>query len=209
MMSIASSGDFLYVIGGLTSAGTYSFRSVDSIFAFNLRKFGWSRLEQTTLPQPAHAQAAAALNGFVYVAGGTCHGYSDEDARTGGFLVGRPLDCLWRLPTDASSVTVLAPMLQARYQHRLLACRGFLYAVGGVCESRSYGNQQGGIERYDPATDQWTALDGISNELPTPPSVRFFGPVMGLEADGCIYVMGRGSSPPNVGLWQFDPEEMK
>ena len=46
-------------------------------------------------------------------------------------------------------------MPTARAGHRLVAARGFLYAVGG---SNPAGASLTTVERYDPASDRWTTL---------------------------------------------------
>ena len=73
LTAVAVDGDRLYAIGGETFAGVVNelatFRSDDSVEAFDAPTGRW--LPGTPMPTARHSTAAVALNGRIYVIGGS------------------------------------------------------------------------------------------------------------------------------------------
>jgi N-acetylneuraminic acid mutarotase len=101
--------------------------------------------------------AAAELDGKIYVTGGAADINRNNPVATAH--VYDPQTNAW---------TPIASMSKPRYSHQLLAVGGRLYAIGG------------GVERYDPATDQWQVVPGT---IPTAIAAA-------AVIDGKIYVVG-------------------
>ena len=91
------------------------------------------------IPAAIDHAGAAALDGFLYVAGG----------RVGRRVSG----AMWRYDPAADTWTPRAAMPIARYAPILLAADGRLYVIGG---QTTRGRDELGIEVYDPAYDSWT-----------------------------------------------------
>jgi hypothetical protein len=100
--------------------------------------------EEATIPLRACSQAAAALNGNLYVAGG---------AREIGLTLSR----VDRYSPASDTWEPVASMISKRECFKLVPIGGFLYAVGGYYrnpEERSVSM----VERFDPATNTWAAV---------------------------------------------------
>jgi N-acetylneuraminic acid mutarotase len=85
--------------------------------------------------------AAAALNGFLYVSGGS------GDVRS-----------VERYDPASNTWEAVASMTSGRWRHQLVALGGFLYAVGGLCEGKILVT----AERYDPESNSWTPIASMA-----------------------------------------------
>jgi len=128
----------LYVMGGVTrSGGTGTARSEMHIYDPTLDS--WSA--GTPLPQPRSAPWSVALNGKIYVIGGSG---PPGGARTELYAFD-PTSNLW---------TELAPMTEAREHLNAVTDGTYLYVIGG----RVGGTSTTTNERYDPGANTWTTL---------------------------------------------------
>lgn len=91
------------------------------------------------IPEPVDHAAAAALGGFVYVAGGRI-----EDLVTNKF---------WRYDVTNDVWAEFPAMPIPRYGATMQAVDGKLYLVGGAV---AHGNDATSMEIFDPVTSQWT-----------------------------------------------------
>lgn len=141
----AVADEHLYVVGGMTGL---DFAASAEVSVYDPWRDAW--LAGPSLPEARHHAAAAALNGSVYVSGGT----DPAGSRTA---------TLWILPAGASAWEALAPMPQGRYGHRMVAVADRLYVVGGAAGARAdpggepAGLGDGSILIYDLATAAWSA----------------------------------------------------
>jgi hypothetical protein len=94
------------------------------------------------IPEPIDHAAAASLDGYLYVAGG-----SVEKLVTNKF---------WRYDPADDSWAVLPPLPVPRYGATMQAEDGKLYLIGGTS---SHGHDERGIEVYDPATASWSIIE--------------------------------------------------
>jgi len=98
----------------------------------------WSVLAET--PDVREDSASAALNGVIYVAGG-----SDDRLNS--------LATVHRFDVHKGVWEPVAPMLEARCGHRSVELGGHLYAISGMMSKTA--------ERYNPLTDEWTMVSSL------------------------------------------------
>lgn len=127
----ANLGSQLVVVGGLYGIG----RTSDATYVYEIVRNEWAI--GRTLPAPRHHAAAAALEDFVYVAGGAPAATDWTPTRT-----------VWRArPGDPWRAS--PPMPEGRQGHAMVGVRDHLYVVGGV----------GRTDRtliFDASDDRWT-----------------------------------------------------
>ncbi len=102
------------------------------------------------MPEPVDHAAAAALDGYIYVAGG-----SAEKLVTNKF---------WRYDPAADAWVELPSMPVPRYAPSLEAFGDKLYLLGGTS---SHGNDERSIEVFDPAANAWSVIEdalGVDRE---------------------------------------------
>ena len=109
----------LYVLGGLS--GLY--RPVRSISVYDPNRKSWTA--GPSLPQPRHHFAATGLGQTLYVSGGTTAAHLHLG------MAWPPMDNFWRLTTSSDRWDTLAPMIEPRWGHRMVAHDGRLYVIGG------------------------------------------------------------------------------
>ncbi|HXW77291.1 MAG TPA: kelch repeat-containing protein, partial [Candidatus Eremiobacteraceae bacterium] len=126
------------------------------------------------IPEPVDHAAAASLDGYLYVAGG-----SVENVVSNKF---------WRYDPIADAWTSIAPMPVARYGATMQAFDGKLYLFGGAT---SHGDDEMSIEVYDPSTRAWTLR---SNEL----GVERYMAASALFDDRIALVGGRSRAEQNM-----------
>jgi hypothetical protein len=132
-------GPTIYVAGGMvgeTGRPLATFQRLDT------RKGSWETLSR--LPAPTRAAAAAAVDGVVYVIGGTT-----PDGNTPG---------VWAW--DGDGWEERAPMPAARFNHEAVALGGRVYVLGGF----ERGEEHDEVYAYDPARDRWELV----SHLPEP-----------------------------------------
>ena len=142
----AAIGMNVYIIGGFDASG----RAVSTVELYASTNAIWGTA--APLPQPLHHAAAASYDGKLYVIGGY-------------FADGKASDKLFEYEPVMNKWKVLAPMPSARGALTANFVNGTLYAVGGA--PGNFGAMTHPLflnEAYDPATDEWTAKEG----MPTP-----------------------------------------
>lgn len=174
--ALAALGDRLYLTGG----GVEGFAPRANTWAYDPTADTWTPL--APMPAPRRAHAAVAVGERLYVVGGVMTGLTLE-APTWAY---DPASGEWRAG--------LAPVPTFREHLAAVAWDGGVIAIGG----RGTTNVDA-VERYDPATDAWTAL-------PSLPTAR-----SGLTAsvvNGLIHVVGGESIDPATVFREhevFDP----
>lgn len=173
----------VYIIGGQpTSSGGGPF--LQDVYAYDPASDTWS--QRADMPTWRGGQAAAVVDGKIYVAGGRPpHGHD--------FAVYDPAADAW---------TVLPEMPTARNHFALLAHDGLLYAIGGRFGAGFASEVTDIVEIYNPQTESWST----GTPMPTPRSGH-----NAIVANGCLHVLGgEGHGPGNVnGLYPqhevYDP----
>lgn len=166
-------GDLLYLTGG----NAEGFAPRANLWIYDPRADRWSTGPQ--MPDRRSAHAAVEAGGRLYVVGGVIPSQTLR-APT------------WRYdPTSRSWSDGLAPLPTYREHLAAVTADGALVAVGGRAAT-----DLAAMERYDPATDAWTAL-------PTLPTAR--GGLTAAFLDGAIHVIG-GESIGEPGI--FDEHEI-
>lgn len=145
-VSVATDGQSLFLLGGLSLAPDNSPWAPVEVYAYDPQTDSWSYL--TDLAEGVNHAGLAYLDGALYLIGGyrgATFGPTDAvrifDLATGEWRDGAPL------PTIRGALTVVA-------------ANGLIHAIGG----EAGGTRSGAHEVYDPATDSWTAAP----DLPTP-----------------------------------------
>jgi len=96
------------------------------------------------LPEPLEGFAAAALDGYIYVAGGIAP-------------EGQPSERLLRYEPDSGQWVELAPLPTPRSHLALVACQGRLHALGGWEAAWLGPRVSRRHEIYEPGIDSWTS----------------------------------------------------
>ena len=174
----AAYGDQLVALGGWTPEGA-NLTAVTSDKVFALTGETWSELPP--LNQPRAAAAAAVVGDKLVVVGG-----QDAD----GALVAETE------VFDGESWSVAAPIPTPREHLAVAADDKYVYAVGG--RELSSSENSAALERYDPATDEWTALP----EMPTA-SGSFGAAFVGEQL---IAVGGEDATSAVDAVQAYDPE---
>jgi len=177
----AAAGGKLYVVGGLIpnlSAG------VNTTFCFDPSTGSWSR--QADMPTARGASGVAAVDGLLYVAGGS------PSARHRDFAVYDPAEDRW---------SELPPMPTGRDHLAAAPLDGRFVAISGR-ESFPSG-LLAAVEAYDPTTGQWSSLPPI----PTPR-----GGIAAAVIQRRIYVFGgEGNAASPTGVFDnaevYDPDQ--
>jgi hypothetical protein len=180
-VAAAQIGPSIYVAGGMvgeTGRPLATFQRLDT------RKGSWETLSR--LPMPTRAAAAAAVDGVVYVIGGTT---PDGNTRA-----------VWGW--DGETWQARAPLPAARFNHEAVTLGGRVFVLGGFEE----GEEHDEVYAYDPALDRWELV----SHLPEPNHA--FGAV---AFRGEIWVVGgrRGEEildevrifDPDTGGWRSGP----
>jgi hypothetical protein len=151
---VTAYGGKLYVIGGADSsfAGTATVYEYDPSRPAGIR---WQQRASMSYPRTylAAATIMSGATGLIYAAGG---------------MPGAPYDLnvLEAYNPSTNSWTTRAPMSTGRAGLALVGvdagvtggCGGYLYAIGGGWQSQTATG-----ERYDPATNSWRPISGISS----------------------------------------------
>ncbi|XP_066104799.1 kelch-like protein 34 [Saccopteryx bilineata] len=131
-------GEGLLAVGGLGAGG----EALASAEMYDLRRDRWTAAG--ALPRALHGHAGVVGDGgVVYISGGKA-GRGEGGASS--------LRDMYSLGLGERAWRKRAPMGTARFGHHMAALRGAVFAFLGRYEPFSE------IERYDPATDQWTRL---------------------------------------------------
>jgi hypothetical protein len=138
-IAAAHIGPTIYVAGGMvgeTGRPLATFQRLDP------RNGSWETL--SPLPTPTRAAAAAAVDGVVYVIGGTT---PEGNTRA-----------VWAW--DGAGWEARAPLPAARFNHEAVALDGRVFVLGGF----EGGEERDEVYAYDPARDRWELV----SRLPEP-----------------------------------------
>lgn len=114
-----------------------------------------------SIPEAIDHAAAAALDGYIYVAGG-----SVEKLVSNKF---------WRYDPAEDSWASMPPLPVPRYQATMQAYDGKLYLIGGTA---SHGQDERSIEVYDPETRSWSMIENaLGSEREASQTVLFDGKI--------------------------------
>ncbi|MDQ3654371.1 MAG: hypothetical protein M3457_04735, partial [Chloroflexota bacterium] len=156
------------------------------LFAFDSTSSAWT--ERAALPEPRHHAGLAALDGYVYLAGGHDH-------------ESQAVDTFWRYDPDGDAWQELPTLPQGpRGALGLAALDGKVYAVGGSSGDLS-GPATADCACFDPATMEWTAIEPM-------PTAREH---LAVAATGGLLVAVGGRNGAEINGWMaaatevFDP----
>jgi hypothetical protein len=173
-VAAADIGGMIYAAGGMVGE---TGRPLDLLARYDPTTDSWETLQR--LPEPVRAGAAAAVDGVLYVIGG-----STAEGNTTAVRAYDP---------DADEWTDRAPLPEPRFNHAAVALDGKIYVLGGFHE----GEERRDVSVYDPEADTWSE----GPQLPFPnhafDAVAF---------DGDIWMIGgrRGEEILND-VWILDP----
>jgi N-acetylneuraminic acid mutarotase len=144
---------------------------------------GWR--EEPSLPRAADEGRAVALDGRIYIAGGTArliaYGRPSSVPGVREEVRAQSLDRMVAFDPEAGTYEALAPMPE-RLNHQAMAVHdGKVYVVGGSGDLLFGADARSEMFEYDPASDRWT-------ELPEMPTDRL-APGAGVIGDK-LYVAG-------------------
>ena len=129
----------IYVAGGMVGE---TGRPLATVQRLDTRRGSWETL--SPLPSPTRAAAAAAVDGVLYVIGGTTPEGNTTD--------------VWAWGGDGWGAR--APLPAPRFNHEAVALGGKVYVLGGFEE----GEEHDEVYAYDPAEDRWELV----SHLPAP-----------------------------------------
>ncbi|MBE0477169.1 MAG: hypothetical protein IBX62_08745 [Coriobacteriia bacterium] len=132
--------EMLVVLSGLSGLGEV----VDDVFTYEEASGAWSR--GPSLPVAVHHASAAALDGAVWVSGGS-------ETLDAGAWQGRREVWRWE-PDEGSTWESMPPLPEARWGHRMVEFDGRLYVVGGHGETAN-------TFVYHPDRDEWATAAPI------------------------------------------------
>ncbi|XP_078683420.1 kelch-like protein 32 [Branchiostoma floridae x Branchiostoma belcheri] len=142
-------GNSIYAVGGLNMQWR-----LDSVERFDIQKNSWSNCSR--LPQPCSGHASAVCSGRLYVCGGvsSAGGVHDLGAFLSQMVCYDPEEYSW---------TLKSPMAIGRAFHAMATVNGAIYiAGGGNALLRGTLLDVSAIEKYDPATDQWSMVNSMA-----------------------------------------------
>ena len=164
-LAAAAVNGIVYAMGGVGPGAWAS-----SVEAYNPGTGSWTTVGQMVTPR--EGAGAAAVNGRIYVVGGNVAG-----GIASGILEAYD-------PATNTWITALAPMPTPRAHLAVVTDGVFVYAIGGDTTQTNSG-AVATMERYDPATNTWSALA----PMPSPGSFIAAGVL-----NGAIVVAGSGSA---------------
>jgi len=183
--AIAVVNDKIYVVGGRTPPRGNDFAVYDNFAVYDPATDTWTRLPD--LPTHRHHLTAVAIDGKIYVAGGTLivgggeYNSKDLEIFTDVLEIFDPATNTWSQGQ---------PMLIAREGASGVAANGCFHVFGG---KGYHGTPDGGLfvfplhEVYNPVTDTWTKMPDM---MPIP----VYGVNGGGFQNGIIYLPG-GTTP--------------
>lgn len=182
-IAAAEIGGQIYAAGGMVGE---TGRPLDLLARYDPAADSWETLRR--LPEAVRAGAAAAVDGTLYVIGGTtAEGNSDV---------------VYAYDPETNEWSERAPLPEPRFNHAALELGGKVYVLGGYLE----GEERREVFVYDPAADAWS--EGA--ELPIPnhafDAVAFRGEIWmigGRRADEIlrdVWILN-----PETGRWREGP----
>jgi hypothetical protein len=131
-LAAAQIGSQIYVAGGMVGE---TGRPLATFQRFDAPENRWVTLRP--LPEPTRAGAAAAVDGVVYVIGGTT-----PEGNT---------DAVWAYDVASDRWERRAPLPEERFNHSAVAVDGEVYVLGGYGGGREHRE----VFVYDPLSDRW------------------------------------------------------
>jgi N-acetylneuraminic acid mutarotase len=132
-VAAATIGDQIYAAGGMVGE---TGRPLDLLARYDPDADSWETLHR--VPEAVRAGAAAAVDGVLYVIGGTT---AEGNSRA-----------VYAYDPATDEWSERAPLPEPRFNHAALALDGKVYVLGGFHE----GEERDDVFVYDPATDQWS-----------------------------------------------------
>jgi hypothetical protein len=132
-VAAATIGDKIYAAGGMVGE---TGRPLDLLARYDPDADSWETLH--SMPEAVRAGAAVAVDGVLYVIGGTT---ADGNSRA-----------MYAYDPATDEWSERAPLPEPRFNHSALALDGKVYVLGGFHE----GEERDDVFVYDPATDQWS-----------------------------------------------------
>lgn len=174
-IAAAEIGDQIYAAGGMVGE---TGRPLDLLQRYDPATDEWTTLRR--MPEPTRAGAAAAVDGVLYVVGGTT-----DEGNTAAVYAYDPAADEW---------SELAPLPEPRFNHAALALDGKVWVLGGYLE----GEERREVFVYDPEADAWSE----STPLPFPnhafDAIAFAGEIW--------MIGGRRGDEILRDVWILDPE---
>lgn len=155
-IAAAQIGPTIYVAGGMVGE---TGRPLATVQRLDTRRGGWETI--SPLPEPTRAAAGAAVDGVLYVIGGTTAAGNTTD--------------VWAWDGDRWRPRAALP--SPRFNHEAVALGGRIYVLGGFDGSEEHDE----VFAYDPVADRWELV----SRLPAP--THAFGAV---PFRGEIWVIG-------------------
>jgi N-acetylneuraminic acid mutarotase len=144
---------------------------------------GWR--EEAAMPAKRDELRAAALDGSIYLAGGTArlleYGKPSPVPGVREQVRAQSVDTLWRFDPGSGRYTRLAPMPERLNHHSMVAWGGRIYVTGGMGDLLFGADVRSAMFVYDPQTDRWS-------ELPSMPTPR--GAAASAVIGDTLYVAG-------------------
>ncbi|MGH3039384.1 MAG: Kelch repeat-containing protein [Gaiellaceae bacterium] len=132
-VAAADIGDQIYAAGGMVGE---TGRPLDLLARYDPTADSWETLSR--MPEAVRAGAAAAVDGVLYVIGGTT---AQGNSRA-----------VYAYDPATDEWSERAPLPEPRFNHAALTLGGKVYVLGGFHE----GVERDDVFVYDPATDQWS-----------------------------------------------------
>jgi N-acetylneuraminic acid mutarotase len=175
-IAAAELGGRIYAAGGMVGE---TGRPLDTLQRYDPGTDTWETLPRA--PDPVRAAAAAALNGVLYVIGGTT-----PEGNTGA---------VHAYDVAAGTWEERAPLPEPRFNHAAVALGGRIYVLGGFAD----GQEHDDVFVYDPAADAWEEGE------PLPAPNHAFGAV---DFRGELWMIGgRRGEEVLDDVWILDPKE--
>lgn len=141
-IATAVDGDTAWLAGGF--AGDHPGKATTRVYKYHAPTDSWS--EGPPLPAPRAAGAMVRIGRTLHFFGGYT---TDRDTTPGDH---------WALPLDGDQRwTRRAPLSEPRGHLAAVVLDGAIYAMGGAFNHDNNRQDVAFVQRYDPATDRWTA----------------------------------------------------
>ena len=179
-LASASVDGKIYAIGGRTGLLSIPSSTVNVVDEYNPITDTWRSRAPMPTPRTELADAAAVVNGRIYVFGG----YDGNDT-TSVVEEYDPITDTWRSR---------APMPTARERLATAVVNGRIYTIGG--SPSGWPNTLSTVEEYDPATDTWRSRAAM-------PTARY--DLSAAVVDGRIYTIGGWNSEYLAVVEEYNP----
>ncbi|HPQ70443.1 MAG TPA: kelch repeat-containing protein [bacterium] len=148
-MAVAVAGGLVYVMGGANIAISPD-RYLDSVDVYDPLADSWQA--GVALPEARLGAAVGVIDERIYLAGG--YAYTPSASRY--------LNRLDMFDPQTGEWTALSPMPTARSLAAGVVSDGMFYVLAGRNDEGKSMQTLAVVERYDPATDEWTSLPSLA-----------------------------------------------